>query len=116
VDGGATFTRITRCRFRQQNSLVIRLNACFDTRVDHCDFSDWLNTTNTNCAVRFWSAPPTCRRILVDYCYIDDVNPTEGSNGSDVIGRSGATGAFDLDQEFIGHHCLFRNVTNTNDS
>ena len=114
IDGGASFNRITRCRFRQIGRNSIQLYAATDTRIDHCDASDYISSTSGKGFVRFRHtniANNTMKRILIDYCYVHDIKPSTGANGQEPLGQtSSASGALFKNAEITLDHILMRNV------
>ena len=83
--------RATRCQFRQINKYAVQVFNALDTRVDHCDFSDYQSATAVaKGCVEIDNASVgnnTLKRLLIDYCHIhairQDVNvetpPTSSS-------------------------------------
>lgn len=114
VNNGASFNRISRCRFRQINRHTIFLGAATDTRIDRCDFSEYLNGTGSKSCIHFRHsqvADGTLKRILIDYCYAHDIATATGSNGQEIMGQtSSSSGALFVNPEAVIDHCLFRNI------
>jgi hypothetical protein len=114
LDNGASFNRITRCRFREIGGIAIQLFAATDTRIDHCDFANYLNNENAKGCIRFRHTNVgngTLKRVLIDYCYFHDMSTTVGANGSEPVGQtSSAGGAMFAFPEVVIDHCLFRNI------
>ena len=110
---GAAFTRITRCRFRDIGRVCVRLFAATDTRIDHCDFSDFRSSTSQKgcCQMRHTQiGDGSCKRVLFDCNYVHDSMPGTGANGSEPIGASSSSGgAYNSNPELIVDHCLFTN-------
>lgn len=109
--------RVSRCQFTQINAATVRLHAATDTRVDHCDFSDYLsNTTRYKRCVTLDSPSiinGSCRRALIDYCHFHDLrqNVIAGSNvWSNVVEPGGSGGAFRHNAETIVDHCLTERI------
>lgn len=114
LDNGASFNRVTRCRFREINRNAIQLRATTDTRIDHCDAADYMSNTNLKGFVRFIHtniANGTMKRVLIDYCYVHDISPGTGANGMEPIGQtSSSSGALFENAEITLDHILMRNV------
>lgn len=119
LDNGASFNRITRCRFRQINGLAVTIYAATDTRIDHCDASDYLSNNNLKAFVRFWHTQVgngTLQRVLIDHCYVHDIRPAQGVNGSEPVGLQASSGGALFKAPGITiDHCLFKNVTVPNE-
>ena len=114
LDGGCNRIRITRCRFRGINGATINLNACVDTRIDHCDFSDYVSNTGSKGCIRFRHTNVgngTMRRVLVDHLYVHDIATGEGTNGSEPLGSTSSAGGSAIAfPQVVFDHILFRNV------
>lgn len=108
--------RISRCQFRQIDVSAIPVRAAVGTRIDHCDFSDYIGTNNKKC-IQFEPdgfGDGTNAPTLIDYNYFHDITPSVGGNGNEIIGWNAAGGSnMDLGPAgAIGvvDHCLFKNI------
>jgi hypothetical protein len=115
VADGASFNRITRCQFRQIGGNSIQIYAATDTRIDHCDASEYLSSTNSKGFVRFRHTnigDGTLKRLLIDQCYVHDITPGTGANGMEPIGQTSSSGgALFQNAGIIIEKCLIKNVS-----
>ena len=105
---------VTRCQFRQINKYAVQVFNALDTRVDHCDFSDYQSATAVaKGCVEIDNASVgnnTLKRLLIDYCHIhairQDVNvPTPPTSSSWAAAPS-----TNRNPEVIVDHCLIEDV------
>jgi hypothetical protein len=109
--------RITRSRFRGVGRYCVDVVAATDTRVDHCDFSDWINdSANKGALVLDTSATAngSLRRVLFDYNYIHDINVTAAISGGSNFVRTTSTNAWDKNRGLTIDHTMIRNTVHSN--
>jgi hypothetical protein len=120
-DGGqvklnGTRQRISRGRFRNFGHGAIYVQVCRDSRIDHCDFAEWVPVDDTErSCVRL--DPNTFHtgatgNLLFDYNYIHDINPVIGRGGQEMIKFFGVFDNQNLPARSICvvDHCLFENI------
>jgi hypothetical protein len=108
-----SFNRITRCRFRQINTECVIPDVLTNSRIDHCDFSDYISSSGDRICIRFRNGPVgarTTRRILVDYCYFHDINTTSGVTNPILVPQASMANACTANAEIVIDHCLFENI------
>jgi hypothetical protein len=111
--------RVSRCRFRNINidSFLIgnpdaSAQGARDCRIDHCDFADLQGTTSSPIQLRANGVlSGSTRRVLIDYCYFHDLNPTSTtSGGREWIATSVANVTIPRGQTMTIDHCFFSNI------
>ena len=108
--------RVDKCRFRQIGGDAIVVQACQDSRVSRCDFSDFLATTSAKSCIRIDKpniANGTLRGLLIDYCYVHDINPNVGANGCEPIRSWSGQDVLDIGPAGAVvsiERCLFSNI------
>jgi hypothetical protein len=103
--------RITRCRFRDNNAWAIRTETVRDCRIDHCDF-----TTAAQQALHIRPsgfANGTSARLLIDYCYFHDMNPSISTITNFAIVPDATS--LPSGETIILDHCLFENINSGDD-
>jgi hypothetical protein len=107
------FNRISRCRFRQINGQTIFIANCKDSRVDHCDFSDYVSGTGTK--VPIWISNGSVgsgasARLLIDYNYFHDISSSGGLSNPILAPNASSSNACIAMSGIVIDHCLFENI------
>ena len=101
--------QVTRCQFRQINKYAVQVFNALDTRVDHCDFSDYQSATAVaKGCVEIDNASVgnnTLKRLLIDYCHIHAIRQDVNVDPSNVL-KLGGGAQYNRNPEVIVDHCL----------
>jgi hypothetical protein len=103
-----TRSRISRCRFRDVGRTIINWYG-LNTRIDHCDISDYRATADTKYFVRYTSA--TTGGLLYDHNYFHDYTQSSDALDSCLFSTSSNSSS---DQDIWIDHCLWKNIDNGN--
>ena len=105
--------RITRCQFRQIGRYQIRVFNAVDTRIDHCDFSDYQSATAVDKgAIQLDNASVgnnSLNWILIDYCYFHEIRQNVDVSASNII-YTGGGAQFNKNPNVVIDHCLVDDV------
>jgi hypothetical protein len=104
--------RVTRCRFRNVNQKCVDVMRANQTRIDHCDISDWPDTAiekgfvGTNAGPDFFQAG-NYKGVLVDYNYMHDIShPNFGPNASCFVHTDSNANGWRQDSQIVIDHNL----------
>lgn len=119
LDISGAHHRVTRCQFRQIASDHVNVKAATDTRIDHCDFADLVETSQNNSRCIFLhdthSQNGSLNRVLIDYCYFHDIIKRFDS-WSNVVHTGGGPATANVNRGIVVDNCLFERVSRVGSS
>ena len=114
IDINGSHHRVARCQFQQIGRYCIRLFTASDTRISHCDFSDYRSTTAiAKGCIQFDGqsmANNVIQRALIDYCHIRDIRQDVDVDPSNPLQIGTAGGSWRRKLGIIVDHCLLDNI------
>ena len=117
-----THHRFSRCRFRQIGrycfSPIISESGnpvtgiCKDMRIDHCDFSEYVNSGTAKGCIVYYGATLSnnaFQRLLFDYNYVHDISqPSTWTGAPHFVWNT--SGGVKHNTGVVYDHCLFDNI------
>ena len=106
--------RIARCQFRDLNHYAIRLLTATDTRISHCDFSEYRPTSITDHGCIQFDCQSlnnnALQRALVDYCHIHDIDQRVSKDPANILQIGSSCGSWNNKCGIVIDHCLMNNI------